>query len=147
MSWLICIPVMLCSFLLVFFFFSYLTVESSKSNTLSPLRQRNGDIYSVCRLMGTTLERVMTVWVSDISPGWSLCPCRCSQLDAGSSRCSLWAGTWSVTQCFRAGKGMPTGLLFPSSAAQPCPGRAKSSLTSFAHSWHSSGMAEVGISI
>lgn len=144
-----CMSSQICNVLFLFYFFglSYCRVPKIQYPTKCIETQSNGDTDSVCRLMGMTLERVMTVWISNTSLGWSLCPCRCSQLHAGSSSCFMWAGTCSVTQCFRAGKGMRTGLLFPSSVAQLCPGRAKSSLTSFTHSWHSSGMAVVGISI
>lgn len=79
-------------FLFSFIFLGYLTVQSPKSNTLlSPFRLRGMVIPIPCAgMMGMTLERVTTVWISDTSLGWSLYPWRCSQLHAGSPSCVSW---------------------------------------------------------
>lgn len=95
------------------FFLDYLIIESPKSNTLlSPFRHRGVVIPVPCAgwwECQCSVERVVAVWISNVSLGWSLCPCRCSQLGAGSSRCLIWARTSSLTQPFCAGKSMLTG--------------------------------------
>lgn len=133
MSSVICIPI-LCSLFFLLFFLDYLIIESPKSNTLlSPLRHRGVVIPVPCAgwwECQCSVERVMAVWISNVSLGWSLCPCRYSQLGAGSSRCLIWARTSSLTQPFCAGKSMLTGTkrtALSSSATQPCPGCAKAS--------------------
>lgn len=84
-SSLVCIPVM-CSFSFIFLGgLSYCRVPKIWYPIKSIEIQRNGDSYSMYRLMRITLEGVMTIWCSDTSLGWSLYPCRCSQMHVGSS--------------------------------------------------------------
>lgn len=81
-----------CDVVFLFYFFGLSYCRVSKSKTLlSPLRHRGMVIPIPCAgTMGMTLERVMTVWISATSLGWSLCPCRGSQLHAGSPSCVSW---------------------------------------------------------